>query len=186
MSWLADNATSLYILLAIVAAGLVVVWRFNGRAKFLVYAVGVLGLLIVVWLLAQIIPSDAKLLESNVRAMAAGVEAGKMDDVFKHVAKDFDYKGMTRDVLYEESQKVIKAVKVREVVISNFGVTDVSRAGRFAKTRFRVTVRTDSGQRMSVTQADFVLEGNDWKLKTMRLYNPLVNQDQEINMPGIQ
>ena len=33
------------------------------------------------------------------------------------------------------------------------------------------------------TEADFVLEDGEWKLKCMRFYNPLVNQDREMDLP---
>jgi len=188
MSWLADNATTLYVLLAILAAGLVVAWRFNEQGKFLIGAFGVLLVLVLVWLLANYVPSDRKQLEDNVHAMADAVVDGKVDDLMRHVSKDFKYKDMTRERLSTLAQQSVKANRVREVRITKFEVSELSRANKVAKTSFRVTVWGEGQAQpyMFTTQADFALEGEQWKLMTMRFYNPLVDQDREIDLPGIR
>jgi hypothetical protein len=33
------------------------------------------------------------------------------------------------------------------------------------------------------TEADFVLEAEQWKLKTLRFYKPLVDAKDEVNLP---
>ena len=64
----------------------------------------------------------------------------------------------------------------------------ISRAKKTAKTSFRVSAWAAGNEQpyLFITQADFVLEGKDWKLKTMRFYNPLVDQDKEIDLPGLR
>ena len=73
MSWLVDNANSLYILLGAIAAGFVVGWKLNARVKFLGYAAGILVLMGVIWALTLFVVSDSKQLEKNVHAMADAV-----------------------------------------------------------------------------------------------------------------
>lgn len=186
MSWLVDNANALYVLLVIVAAGLVVAWRFNQRVKFLGLAVFPLLLIGVVLLLTVFVVSDSKQLEMNVNAMADAVVAGNVDDLFKHIAKDFNYKGMTREMLYEAARNSIQKNQIREVRITNFR-PEVSRSEKTAKTRFHVSAWATGAEqpKMFVTEADFVLDGEQWKLKTMRFYPPIGNQDQEIGIPGL-
>ena len=188
MGWLADNATKLYILLAIIAAGFVVAWRFSGRNKQLLGALGAILILGLIFLLAQFATSDSKILEANVKAMADAVVDGKPDDLFKHISADFHYKTMTRDMLYAGAQREIRARRVSDIRISQFHVEEVSRAKNRAQTRFQVTIQAQEarGPYMFVTEADFVLEGNDWKLKTMRFKPAIGNQDQEIELPGLR
>jgi hypothetical protein len=188
MSWLADNAKTLYVLLAIIAGGLVVAWRFNQQPKFLLYAAGALVALALLWLAVNTLPSDPKQLEDNVLAMANAFVEGKVDELFTHVSKEFNYKGMTRDRLYELAQRSKRDNRVSDVKISSFKIDEISRGNKLAKTRFRVSAWGAGSDQpyIFVTQADFVLEGEQWKLKTMRFYNPFVNQDQEIDLPGIR
>lgn len=185
MSWILDNAFTLSILLGIAAAGLVFVWRQNRNTKVLGVAAGVVGLIALLWLLRMVIITDARQLENNVHAMAKAVMDGKTDDLFKHVSKDFRYHETTRDELYARARRQIEGQKVADIRISNFKVEELSRDKKFAKTSFHASGSGEGFQFFFHVETDFVLEGDTWKLKTMRFYNPRVNQDQEIRLPGI-
>jgi hypothetical protein len=185
MSWLVDNANALYVLSAIMSASLIVAWRFNQRVKFLGLAVIPLLVIGLIFLLTLVVVSDSKQLEMNVNAMAEAVVAGKVDDVFKHVSKDFRWKGIDRELMYAGVKKSIEGHKINGVRISSFRIEEVSRATKLAKTSFLVTAKADS-EIMFRTEADFVLEGDEWKLKTMRFYRPVGGQDQEIDLPGLR
>ena len=66
MSWLVDNANGLYVWLAVVAAGLVVAWRFNQRVKFLGLAAIPVLLIGLIFLLTRFFVSDSKQLETTL------------------------------------------------------------------------------------------------------------------------
>jgi hypothetical protein len=191
MSWLVDNANALYVLLIIVAAGLVVAWRFNQRVKFLALAVIPLLLIGVLFLLTCLVISDSKQLEMNVNAMADAVRDGEVDDLFKHISNDFSYQyqnqKMTRDQLYEAARQVIQRGRVGNIRITQFKVEEVSRANKTANVKFKVTPFDGNGDVMPpfVTQARFVLEGEQWKLKTVDFYKSFVDTDQKIGIPGL-
>jgi hypothetical protein len=184
MSWLVDNANTLYILLGLLAAALVFIWRSNRQIKYLGYAAGALVLIGLIWILGRFYISDSKQLEMNVNAMADAVVNGKVDDLFKHISKDFVYKGMTRDTLYEVARKSIQANKIANIGITQFKVEEISRHNKTAKARFTVTPFVAAEQpRPFATQAEFVLEGEQWKLKAVRFF--LFGTDQEISLPGL-
>ncbi len=191
MSWLVDNATTLSILLGLIAAALVMIWRTNRQNKYLGYAAGTIALIGLIWLLVLVVPSDRKQLRSNVDAMAEAVVAGKVDDLFKHIANDFRYEfggqKMTRDYLYEAARQSIKRGQVGSIGISQFTYEKVSRADRSARVKFKVTPFDAAGGPMPpfVTQADFVLEGEQWKLKTVEFYKSFVNTNEKIGIPGL-
>src|SRR5438067_1594600 len=111
MSWFVDNAITLYILLALIAAALLMIWRSNRQNKYLGYAAGAVVLILLIFLLSFFYVSDAKQLRINVDAMAKGVVDGKVDDLFKHISDDFVYdpknQKLTRDQLYELARGVI-------------------------------------------------------------------------------
>jgi hypothetical protein len=185
MSWFVDNANALYLLLGLTAASLVVAWRFDQRVKFLGYAAGVVALMAVLWLLTQVVPSDRNQLEQTILAMSRAVVAGKQDELFRHISKDFRYQHLNRDEMYKKTQLAIQTHQVRDIRITSFRVEEVSREKKSARTSFRVStwLTGHEGPQMFGTQADFVLEGDEWKLKTLRFYNPIANQDTEISLP---
>jgi hypothetical protein len=186
MSWLVDNATTVLIILGIIAAGFILGWRFNGRVKLLGFAVGVLALMGLVFVLTLFVPTDKKQIRASVDAMSDAVVAGRTDDLFKHISKDFAYKSITRDILYEAARKTITAHRIKAINITGFEDEEISRATGTAKVRFKVTAFDESDTpRPFVTRAEFVLEGDQWKLKTMRFYKAFVNTNEEIHLPGI-
>ena len=187
MSWLVDNANVLYILFGIIAAGLVVTWRFNQRVKYLGNAAGFLVVMGIIWLLTLFVPTDRKQLESNVNAMAKAVVDGKVDELFKHISKDFVYKGMTREMLYEAARRSIQGNQISNVRITQFKEVEISRAKKSAQVSFSVTAWAAQGETPYpfLTKAEFVLEGEQWKLKTMKFFKAFVDTDQEISIPGL-
>jgi hypothetical protein len=111
------------------------------------------------------------------------VEDKRLGDLFKHISNDFNYKGKTREMLYDFAQSRIKQHAVTNIRISSFRVEEISRATKFAKTSFLVAASADR-EILFRTEADFVLEGEQWKLKTLRFFRPIGGQDQEFDMIG--
>jgi hypothetical protein len=182
MSWLVDNAFTFYVILGVVAVGLLLVWRNNRQTKYLAYTAGVLVLIGLVWLATQFYVSDSKQLENNVNAMADAVIKKNVDDLFKHISKDFRYRLMDRDAMYARVKAIIGLHEITDIRISSFHVDSLSRAEKFAKTSFLVTPNPDKN--MFRAEADFVLEGDQWKLKTLRFF--MATGGQEIEIPGLQ
>ena len=171
MSWLVDNANALYIFFAIGVAALVVAWRFNRRVLFLGLALIPVLLIGVIFLLTLFVGSDSKQLEMNVNAMADAVVAGNVDELFKHISKDFNYRGMTREMLFEAARNSIQKNQVREVSIRQFKA-EISRDQKIAKTRFRVLawVAGEEQPKPFITEADFVLEGGPMEAESNAIF----------------
>jgi hypothetical protein len=182
MSWIVDKAFTLYVLLGIIAAGLLFLWYGNRQRKYLGYTAGVLVAIGLVWLVTLFFTSDSKQLEQNVRAMRDAVLARNVDELFKHVSKDFRYKAMDRDTMYAAVKALIGQLNVTDIGITTFHIEDVSRKKRLARTSFVVTPHPN--REMFRTEADFVLEGDQWKLKTLRFYGPAGGQ--EVDVPGLR
>ena len=137
-----------------------------------------------IFLLSHFVVTDSKQLELNVNAMRDAVVAGNVDELFTHVSKDFRYKGIDRDLMYAAVKRAMGDHRVNGVRISSFHVDEVSRANKFARTSFLLTADADK-EIMLRTEADFVLEGEQWKLQTMRFYRPIGGMNEEIELPGL-
>ncbi len=183
MHWLVDNPGALYLALAIAAVAFLVAFRLRGRALHLGLALGCLALIGLFWLLSQWIMTDRKQITSNVRSMAAAVVNADREQLFRYVAPDFQFQTMNRDDLYRVVENGVKQHQVKDVYVSQIEVEELSRPERRAKVNFLARVDSADGQRLFLLKTDFTLDGDVWKIKTMKLYNPLVNQDQPINIP---
>ena len=132
------------------------------------------------WLLSMNIKTDRQQLEDAVNAMAQGVENKQLKMVFKHISDNFNYKGNTREMIYNVAQQHIKEHEVKNIRINRFQV-EIDREKKHARTGFFVSA-TAERELILRTEADFALEGEVWKLKTLRVYP--VGSDHEIDITG--
>ncbi|MBM3992846.1 MAG: hypothetical protein FJ303_01620 [Planctomycetes bacterium] len=185
MAWFVDNATVLYILLGVIAAALAWVWWTNRQSQYLWYTGIPIALIAVLFLVSRFYITDAQQLENNINAMTDAVMAGKTDDLFKHISRDFRYHALSRDDLYAAARKQIEARRVTDLTVKKFKAEEISREKKRATTSFHISGTGGGYNFWYRVETDFVLEPDGWKLKTMRFYNPVVDQDKEIRLPGI-
>jgi hypothetical protein len=182
MSWLIDHANHLYLLLGLVAVGLLTAGWLTRRVKFFLYAGIPIVLMGVVWLLTETIVTDRQQIQQNVRIMADAVVRGDADELFKHVARDFRYKQLTREQLAVVLKGIAAQHKITEVKIWEFEFDEVSRETLTAKAHFKATVfDKDSALAVVFCVATFTLDDNRWKLRAIDFRNA-ANPDQP--MPG--
>jgi hypothetical protein len=183
MSWLIDSAEIWYALLGIVALGFGTAWWMNRRAKYLLGVVVAISLITLLWLLTRLVVTERKQLKLNVRAMADAVVEGKADVLLNHFAGDFEFQGRKRKELADGVVRRAKQYQVSEIVISAFDVEELKdlRATVF----FRATVHSRGEDRpyLVACRASFVKENDRWRVREVRFYNPLVNQNQPITLP---
>jgi hypothetical protein len=183
MSWLIDSANTWYLLLGIVGLGFGTAWWMNRRAKYLLGVAAAAALIALLWLLTRLVVTERQQLELNVRAMAEAVVEGKADVLLNYFAGDFEFQGRKRKDLADGVVRGAKQFQVTEIVISAFDVEELKdlRATVF----FRATVRHRGEDRpyLVACRASFVKENERWRVREVRFYNPLVNQNQPIALP---
>jgi hypothetical protein len=142
-------------------------------------------LLGLVFLLTRLVVTDRQQLERSLWAMAQGVTEGKPDEVFKHVAKTFHYAGMDRAEFLARADRAIRRRHVTDLYLWRFDPEELDREGKKARVAFNMRVTSDwtDGTQIFLVRADFVLEDGQWRMKTFKIYNPVVNTDQPIPVP---
>lgn len=184
MSWFIDNAGSWYLLLGLVTVGFGAAFYVTRRVKWLGAAGAALAAMALVWLLTKLVITDRRQLELNVRAMADAVVEGKAEVLLKHFAKDFKFQGRSRENVAQGVTSAARQHGVNDIHLYQFQVEEISRSKGTATMFFRATAY--GGQEslyMAACRAYFVLEGDQWRLKEVRFYNPVVNQDQPLQLP---
>jgi hypothetical protein len=185
MSWLFDHVNVIYILLGIVALGLVTAWWLNKRVKFLVLAAIPITLIGLVWLLGQFVVTDQQEIHQSLEAMADAVVRQDADALFRHVSESFRYHNMNRKEMYDRVARAIRLHKVGAAFISDYRAEEVSRSTGRARVSFRVRVDNQGGDMVFFArcEADFLLEAGQWKLSGVEFFNAVANQDRPINIP---
>ncbi|MGE3807104.1 MAG: hypothetical protein AB7K24_20770 [Gemmataceae bacterium] len=180
--WLVEDPSTVYLILALIALGLVATWFFTKLAKYLL-AVAVVGLVALgVMLIDYLIVSTHERIENHLVYMAEKAAVPDLDEVFKFVARDFDYGGMNRERFRGHAQGRLHGYKIDEMVLWDFrpeGIKD-----GVAIITFNAKVKGDwsRGAEFFFVRAQFVKEDGDWKMKGFRLYDPM-HESNEITLP---
>jgi len=182
LSWLIDNAHVVYFLLGVVLLGLGVSWWLNRRVRTLAYMAGVGVLIALVWLLTVLVPTDRKQIQANLWAMARAILDDRPQDLVKHWSRDFEFQGLSRDLLAEAVAKTAGNNAVESINLWEFDFKSVE--ADKAEVWFRCVANgRGGGSFFAICHADFVKEGNDWKLRRAAFFQPVANTDQEIRLP---
>ena len=184
-SWLVDDPTLVYMILAALAVILGVAWWRTKQGKLLLGAIGTVVLIAAVWLIGQYAITDAKRLQRAVEAMAAAVQGRDIITIMAHTSRDFDYHGTNRDEAAKKLQGILQREDVTDVVVWDFEPQEISREQRAARMNFMVKPKGNwnSGTHY-LCRSQFVLEDGQWRLRTFAIFNPFVDTNQEIIIPG--
>lgn len=182
LDWFVDNANVVYIVLGLIVLALAVSWWLNRRVRTLVIAAGIIALAAVFWLLTILIPTDRKQIQANLWAMRQAVLDRKADDLIKHWAKDFRFQGRSRDDLARAIAAAASQFKVDNINLWEFDVKSLE--DDKAEIWFRCVANAkDGGTFLAICKANFVKEGELWKLQRAAFFQPIANTDQEIALP---
>lgn len=181
--WLVDNATVFYVIGGLTALMLAAIYWSNRRGKYLRAAGIFLGLIALVFLLTRIVITDRKQLELNVLAMAEGVEEGAPAKVLRHFSREFRHEFLDPQSSRDWAARVIRQRRVSDIHISNFDIEKLSREDRQAQVHFQVSFNSPGadGRIMYRCRIEFVLEGEEWRLKVFKLFN--FGSDHPLTIP---
>jgi hypothetical protein len=183
-----DWFTPLVIILALAALALFVAFWTTRRHKY-VAGVGVaLALIVVAYLIARFVPTDRKAIESAIEDMAAGVKNRNPNQIFAHLAKDFRYRSLDKDAFQRRAESHVRGGTVDEVRILSYEKFDIRRAEKKADVEFQIKpFGSATGDTLYyLCRARFVLEEDGkWRMQTFDLYNPFVESNRAIDIPGV-
>lgn len=193
-SWLADDFDVIVMLLGIAALACMYAWWRTRQRGYAIAAGAAGGLIALVCLILTIGPllfgeSDSQQIERKVREMAAAVKAGNLDGAFRHISREFRFGGLDGPAFRQKAAEAIRLHHVEDIVVWEFEPGEISRQRRAAKISFLVKVRGNwQGSEIANYRcdADFVLDpDSQWRLKGFQLFNPFMESDQPIRIPGV-
>jgi hypothetical protein len=185
--WLIDDAAPIYLVLGVVAIGLLVaLWVTRKRHwAFALGGVVVLGLL--VFLLTLLFPTDQSKILGSIHEMRAAVQRHDADGVMKHIAKDFQFQGVDRSRFQSSVQHVLRERVVDDVNVWEFDEIKIDRPNKTASLAFKAKPSPpQSGKEVEhyLIRATFVLDADDqWRMKTFQVFNPFVETDKPMTVP---
>jgi ketosteroid isomerase-like protein len=187
LSTLVDEATIVYVVLILATAGCVLAWR-NTRRKSLLAGAGVGILLLVAFaIVCHFLVTDQRKIELALQDAAAAVKANDIPRIAGHLARDFHFRSQDRAAFLEKAKQDVGSHRVEEVVVWDFKFENVDSAKGTAHISFRAKLHgggVPEGAFYRVT-AELVREADgQWKLRTFDIFNPAVDTNSPISIPG--
>jgi hypothetical protein len=176
------------MLLGIAAAAFAAAYWNRRQGKYVVGFGIVLLLGGLVWLLSLFIVTDRDQIVRSVAALAQAVGERDFDKAFAHLSRDFRYHNYDKASFEQNVRRVAGIHQPTEAKAWDIEVTDISREKRSANVEFRAKVKGNwsGGAEFYLVRAEYVLDPDgQWRMKSFRLFNPFINSDQELGVPGL-
>jgi hypothetical protein len=183
LEWLVDHAVAVYVVLGVVALGLLVaLWATRKRP----YALGLVIVLAVAALFALLtlfVPTDSKRIIGAVQDMEAGVKAHNADRIFANISDQFRLGGLDKKRFRGWVDQHL--IQVDTITPSDFDKMHIDRAGKVATLEFNVKPKgpLTGDTAFYLIKATFVLDPDDrWRLKSFEAFNPFVDSDKPMDV----
>ncbi len=184
--WLFEGRPVIYWLLGVVAVLLLLVWWRNRQRAFLIAAAVAVALAGVYFLLSLTVETPRAQIARKLQEMASAVKARDVDGVFKHIAKDFTFRGQDRAAFRGYVDMVLKRGWIDELVIYD----EDWPAGGDERTRivsFMAKPKSAAlgDQPAYPVEAKFVREADgQWRMQGFEVYNPVAGK-QKMDIPNL-
>lgn len=184
-SFLADDPTLVYLILATLALGLGAAFWRTRKQKLLLAAGGAVALLGIVALIDALIDTPREKVERSFSRMTASAKRADIPGVFQGMSPSFRFGNMNKDAFQKSCTDAAKHWQVTEVVLWEADIRDIKESAGTAEVEFRAKARGSFGggydyyfvRSVWVRDAD-----GEWRMQSFRLFNP-VNTKDEIGLP---
>ncbi len=204
-SWLVDDPSVFYLVLGLVALGLGTGWwmnrgkedrtiwqglmagRLTRKQQYMVglFLVGLLFVLVVVLSLSVV--TEFKRIQWVIKDMSDGVAHQDIDRIFQHVSEEFHtQRGTTKSQFRPVVERYMKSGEIQKVKVWDFDAVEISREKGLAIIDFQVKGEGNlerEGQLGYRCRAVFVLEDDQWRVKTFDLFPPHIDPDSKEYIP---
>ena len=187
-SWLVENPTPVYVILGLTALVLGYGLLVTRERRFALGLGIVAGLFVLVMLLDYLIVTDFEQIQQNVQTMTRGTVEKDLDRVFELISKDFHYHSMDKQSFRRFAGNVQRDWEVQDIKVWEFEAKEISRQKRTASVDFKIKVEGNWGSRKEYFRclAEFSFDADStWRLKGFKLFNPVVETNQEFPIPGM-
>ena len=176
-----DQSTFVYILLIIICSGLLFAWRRTRKWGYL--AGTAVGLLLVVGMavLAQVVVTDQKKIETAIQSAAAAVEKHDMATIERNLARDFQFLSTDKKAFLEKGDALIRSGEAAKVEVWDMHLDSIDKKNGTARISF---MSKPKGRRVPDAthfrvEAELVRESDgQWRLRTFQLFKPFVQTSE--------
>jgi hypothetical protein len=186
--WLFEGRRSIYLILAVAAALLLMLWWRNRSRRWLI-GVGVVALLALGYFgLSKTIETPRAQVERKMKEMAAAVKTRDTERLFRHISDRFRFRTLDKAGFRQTVQGVFDQRWIDELEVWDFSFPgDSAREGAIT-IAFKVKAKggrvgesDPTGRR---AEATFVRDPDgQWRLQGFRVFKLLSTEEEDIQLP---
>jgi hypothetical protein len=184
--WLFEGRPFVYVILGAAAVVLLALW-WRTRKRHYLFAVGGVAALAAVYLLLSVVKeTDSRQVNRKLQEMADGVNGNNLDRSFSHISDSFQLSGMNKSAFRQRANDAMQRHQVRDMVIWDVLIEELSREARSARVAFRVKAHASGAadEAHFLCRSQWVLDPDgQWRLQSFQLFHPFVNTEQPISLP---
>jgi hypothetical protein len=178
--WLFEGRTSIYVLLAALAAFFLLLW-WQTRKRWCLYEIAVaLAFTGLYALLDHMVETDREQIVRITKEMVADLNSGNIDAAFEHISDRFQWKGKDKAELKELAKNYIGNQRVNQIEVWDIVcLGDPSREARTANASFQAKPHGREGEGVwAVCDATYDFDPQKgWRLRTFRLLKPQTTEE---------
>jgi hypothetical protein len=183
LEWLVDHAVAVYVVLGLIALGLLVALWLTRKRPYALGLVVVLAAAALFALLTLFVPTDQTRIIGAIKDMEAGVRAHSAERIFANISDQFRLGGLDKTRFRQWVDQHVNQVDT--ITPSDFDKLHVDRVARRATLEFNVKPKgpLTGDTAFYLIRATFVLDPDDrWRLKTFEAFNPFVDSDRPMDV----
>jgi len=146
-------------------------------------------LLIGLLLLDRLFESDREQMIRKLEEMSAGVRDNNLDKVFDHISSSFRKGSFDKQSLRSRADEARRSGQVNEIRIWDETIESIDPDAKKATVRFSFSVRgsVSTTNVPYLCKAFFAKEADgQWRLQGFDIFNPVVDQNSPMPIPGLQ
>lgn len=180
-----DHSTIVYILLIVICSGLLFTWRRTRKWGYL--AGTAVGLLLVVGMavLAQVVETDQKKIETAIQSAATAVEKRDTATIERNLARDFRFQSADKKAFLEKGEALIRSGEAAKVEVWDMRLDSIDKKNGTARISFMSKPRGRNIPDASHfrVEAELVRESDgQWRLRTFQIFHPFIDTSQPIQI----
>jgi hypothetical protein len=192
--WLFEGQLTVYAVLAVLLAFMLMVWKQTPRRLYLAVCLSLVALIGIYFLLDIVVQTDREQVRNSVQEMSAGVKAHDINRIFAQVSDTYNRHGSSKAEFRSASEGVINPRLVEEMAVWGWEFAPDYRSKESASdarenvAHVRFMAKPTGASGTSIYLVDAVMHRDTdgkWRLQSWEVFDAFHNDTSPLKVPQV-